>query len=361
MAEAKGAVEAFEIEIKPARDAAEERRKTREKNASEKLEQWKKDLPSAVDKWVTESNPAASALQWTLITPSTASASSGGVYLAIEKDGTIAASGVQNRTDYNLVLNVPQEKITGLLIEVLPDAAAPGFGPGRNTDGNFIVSEISAKFVAGAKVPEKPVSFEKAWASFEQEKFPVMAAIDGKDSVADNGWAVGKGTGRRQIAAFQVKQPLIGSKDAVLTLRIGQKARDNFQIGRLRVYVTGAAEPLGEGVPAVVAEAAAAAPESRTDAQKETLQSYYRTSRAEYWAIEKELVEAKKPLPADPKLVELREKLAKASEPIRLDPDLVQLRIDAEASKKQIANKRLTAAQDLAWALINNPAFLFNR
>jgi hypothetical protein len=53
--------------------------------------------------------------------------------------------------------------------------------------------------------------------------------------------------------------------------------------------------------------------------------------------------------------------LAAASLPIRLDPALVQLRTDAEASKKQITNKRLTAVQDLTWALINNPAFLFNR
>ncbi|NOS71924.1 MAG: hypothetical protein HOP33_18585, partial [Verrucomicrobia bacterium] len=49
-----------------------------------------------------------------------------------------------------------------------------------------------------------------------------------------------------------------------------------------------------------------------------------------------------------------------AEEPIRLDPYLVQLREDAKASGRQNENKRLTVVQDLTWALINSPGFLFN-
>ena len=67
------------------------------------------------------------------------------------------------------------------------------------------------------------------------------------------------------------------------------------------------------------------------------------------------------PLPIDQKLKELRDTLAELSKPVPLDPKLVQLRQDVEMSKQQMANPRLTAAQDLAWALINSPAFLFNR
>ena len=47
-------------------------------------------------------------------------------------------------------------------------------------------------------------------------------------------------------------------------------------------------------------------------------------------------------------------------EPIRLDPYLVQLRVDAQASTRQTENTRLTVVQDLTWALINSPGFLFN-
>jgi hypothetical protein len=59
-------------------------------------------------------------------------------------------------------------------------------------------------------------------------------------------------------------------------------------------------------------------------------------------------------------LVQLREQLELVSRPLLPDSQLVQLRADAKMSTEQLANRRLTAAQDLAWALINSPAFLFN-
>ena len=73
------------------------------------------------------------------------------------------------------------------------------------------------------------------------------------------------------------------------------------------------------------------------------------------------MADAKKPLPIDPRLKELQESLKLVNRPVPLDPTLAQLRTDAEQSAKLIANERLTAAQDLTWALINSPAFLFNR
>jgi hypothetical protein len=39
---------------------------------------------------------------------------------------------------------------------------------------------------------------------------------------------------------------------------------------------------------------------------------------------------------------------------------LIQLRNDAKQSAQQLERIRLTAAEDLTWALINSPAFLFN-
>ncbi len=69
---------------------------------------------------------------------------------------------------------------------------------------------------------------------------------------------------------------------------------------------------------------------------------------------------SKAPLPADPKLKELRDQLEFAKKPVAADPALLVLRRDLEMSVEQAAVRRLTAAQDIAWALMNSPSFLFN-
>jgi hypothetical protein len=71
-------------------------------------------------------------------------------------------------------------------------------------------------------------------------------------------------------------------------------------------------------------------------------------------------VEAEKPLAPDPGLAEHRNAVAAAEQPVVVEPLLASLRRDAALSRQQLANQRLTAAQDLAWALINTPGFLFN-
>ena len=65
-------------------------------------------------------------------------------------------------------------------------------------------------------------------------------------------------------------------------------------------------------------------------------------------------------MPPDKMLVTLEKRKEELSKPTPDDSRLVQLRDDAKQSTKQLKNIRLTATEDLTWALINSPAFLFN-
>ena len=57
----------------------------------------------------------------------------------------------------------------------------------------------------------------------------------------------------------------------------------------------------------------------------------------------------------------LREKLGRYELPIPINAKLQRLENDVITSQKQLENLRLTATQDLTWALLNSPSFLFNR
>jgi len=74
-----------------------------------------------------------------------------------------------------------------------------------------------------------------------------------------------------------------------------------------------------------------------------------------------EMTEAVLARSQDPKLVELRQVLQRKEMPLPPDARFEQLKRDMAMSQQQLGNKRLIGAQDLGWALINNPSFLFNR
>jgi hypothetical protein len=124
--------------------------------------------------------------------------------------------------------------------------------------------------------------------------------------------------------------------------------------------VTSSADPLDFGFPEKVVQAARAQAGQRTAEQSAAIIDHVRNSDSELWKRKRALANVSAPLPKDPKLTELEAGLKKSEEPIQLDPVLVQLRVDAKASIKQSENKRLTVVQDLTWALINSPGFLFN-
>ena len=59
-------------------------------------------------------------------------------------------------------------------------------------------------------------------------------------------------------------------------------------------------------------------------------------------------------------MTQRKKSLAFVTRPVPDDPRLLQLRKDVGFSDKQLVSLRLTTAQDLTWALINTPEFLFN-
>jgi len=80
---------------------------------------------------------------WTVLNPLTAVATNGPT-LAIQADASILASGTDpTSTVYTVTAWTNLTAITGIRLETLTDASLPGGGPGRNSNGNFVLSEIT--------------------------------------------------------------------------------------------------------------------------------------------------------------------------------------------------------------------------
>ncbi|MGH7971686.1 MAG: hypothetical protein ACREIC_23475, partial [Limisphaerales bacterium] len=281
--------------------------------------------------------------------------------LVEQKDGSLLASGPGGASDYIILAHSSLTNITGVMLETLPDDSLPRFGPGRNDDGNFVVSELEMNWALGTNAPDTAAKFSDARADFSQNDFPVSQAIDGKVFTGRNGWAVGGAPSiQRHTATFKLEESITSTNGVTLRFVLQQHYGDKLLLGRFRLYVTTSDDPLNFGMPEAVVLAAQAPAGQRKPEQSAAIIEYYRSFDAELWKRKEAVVKASEPLPEDPKLAELKRALAKAEEPIRLDPTLVQLREDAKASAMELENKRLVVVQDLAWALINSSGFLFN-
>lgn len=157
-----------------------------------------------------------------------------GVQFAMEKDGSLVVGGENPVTaTYTVKTKLPAGPVTGLRLEVLPDASLGGQGPGRTAHGNFVLSRIEVS-VKGAGT----ILLGDAAADYSQGGWDVRGALDentkaGKDG---SGWAVGGATGKSHHADFGFAEPIDLPAGAELTLTLIQNYGEQHTLGRFRLH-----------------------------------------------------------------------------------------------------------------------------
>jgi WD40 repeat protein len=358
---AQTAHDAYQAEIRPREEAAEQERQMKIAAAKQAVTDYEAALGPKLAEW--EARVSSVDTRWTPLDPRGLRSSTGSK-LKREDDLSVFAEGPNNRKGaYTLSAPTRVNGITGIKLEIFADDRLPSKGPGRSPNGNFVLSEFTVEFKTRAEGAEKrKIELQNARADFSQEGYNVTTAIDGQAPESGNGWATHPQTGQNRVALFELKEPLAVDKVADLFFTLDQQySGKDHQIGRFRISVTNDPLPLDFGLPEAIHLIVKTPATERTDEQRQALLKHYETIDAELAKLRTALTEAEKPRPQDPKLVELRNALAEAQLPVPVDPQLARLQRAVDLSTQQLQNERLTAAQDLAWALINSPAFLFNR
>ncbi len=204
--------------------------------------------------------------------------SANGATLTRQPDGSILVSGNAPATDvYTLVAPVGIKSISAIRIEALPDVSLPGNGPGRADNGNFVLTKLSVAAAAKGAAPA-PIEFRGATASFEQQGYRALGALDDRD---DTGWAVMPNLGAPSVATFYPSTPISADAGTQLTIQLEQKfaAVPRHTLGRFRIWVTGDANPDSAIVlPADVLAALRAPADKRDRVQRTTIENYYRAT-----------------------------------------------------------------------------------
>ena len=359
IAKAEQTLAAHEKELAPKRAEQERERAERTETLKQELRDYEATLPAKLAQW--EEEQRKNAVQWVVLDPRELTAT-GGTKLAKEEDLSVVATGDNGHVDYTFVAETDLSASTAVRLELLADERLPGKGPGRANNGNLVLTEF--ELTAAPKSDQqaaKKVKLQKPLADFSQENYGVSTAVDGKTPGQNNGWAISPNTGVTHWATFQIAEDARLKEPSVLTFKLMHRFSDKMHsIGRFRISVATTEQPVGLSLPEEFMDILATAADKRSEEQQNELMKFFRDRDDELSKKLAAVLESTKPLPADPKLEQLKKELEYAKRPIPDDAELAALRRDLEQSSIQLSNRRLTAAQDLAWALINSPAFLFN-
>ncbi|MCA9136940.1 MAG: DUF1553 domain-containing protein, partial [Planctomycetales bacterium] len=342
---------------KPEQEKLAKERDDRIAKATAALEEVNKNLANKVKQWELDHKAA---VEWHPLLPSKAT-STNKAKLVAAADRSITAIGEKGKGVYTIEYPTSLRNITDFRLEALSDPALPAGGPGLPPNGNFVVTEFEVTVAQKSDAKKfTNVVIESGKADFLQDGFTAEATFDGNNR-DQGGWAVAGATGADHWVTFKLKQPIENPDGCILKIQIHQfhNAADH-QLGKFRISATTDGGEIPLDLPETFRAIVSTPEADRDEAAKQKLVDYIGKTDADKAGAEAAVATAKQPVPRDAETVRLEKKRDALSVPTPDDAKIVQLRDDVEQSKQQLARIRLTAAEDLTWALINSPAFLFN-
>jgi Protein of unknown function (DUF1553) len=249
-----------------------------------------------------EKDPGTRTTKWQAVKPVKLAAKNGAT-LKADNDHLIVVDGENAATEtYTVTFSSDLAKLSALRLDVFPDDRFPGNGPGRSSNGNFVMTGIQIRLGDGA-----PLKLAKATADYSQAdgNFDVNSLVTG-----GKGWAIHPNVGKPHHAVFELAEPLAaGKREITVQLQFDSQFAQH-QFARFRLSATDSGTPheisgKPATIPANVDAALKVDAAKRTEPQKKAIADYfrlnvskvYRTRNQSVIAMKKEIADAEKAIP----------------------------------------------------------------
>lgn len=226
------------------------------------------ELKASLNEWAE--GQTAAPIDWEVLDLQSYASAAGATVTRLD-DGSIAVSGHHPDRDRYMVSAVTRDfGYTGIRLELLPDEALPGQGPGRGKDGALVLTEFRAS-QANRNDPfrQADIPLRAVWANGGASA-DLARAVDGDGGT---GWSA-ESPG---VAVFRPQGEVGYTDGTTFTFTLEHQAGGKQTAGRFRVLATKA--PVDQlNYPDAVREALLTPEDRRSDAHNAVLLDYYADS-----------------------------------------------------------------------------------
>jgi hypothetical protein len=215
---------------------------------------------------------------WTVLDPATFASSGDSKLTRLDDKSILAAGEPPLKETYDITARVEATGITAVRLDALVHESLPQRGPGRFTNGNFVLSDFELEAVSVADPSRKQtIQFASARADYEQSGYLISTVLRGRPR--GKGWAVdGNEKHEDRFAVFVAEKPFGFPGGTELRFHIRHQSNvERHSIGRVRLSI--ASDPsavAGVEVAAILNTTA----DKRTPAQQARLQEVYLSAHA---------------------------------------------------------------------------------
>ena len=225
---------------------------------------------------------------WKSAEPRSVQSLGGADFVRLDDASWLAKGKNPPHDEYRIEIPLKTSRLSGLLMETLPHAELPGQSLGRGSNGNFVLTGVSAELVVEGQAPI-PIDLTRTKSDYAQANY-TAAQIDlkpqpvGDRSRGRTGWAIDGNDPAKKLARrifFAPAKPVEVPNDAVLVIRMTHDSQfADHNVGCIRFAVSDADADrvgLGEtGLPPEIQTVLQLVQDARTSEQTQQLETYFR-------------------------------------------------------------------------------------